>query len=87
MGKFQVTDIPLPADISTRVANQPDFYGSLIKETLNWAKLSTKVKGKTVYNNVSIGCLKGKRPWSITFTATTNGSNKETQTVNGSSKC
>jgi hypothetical protein len=86
-GKFQVTDIPLPADISTRVANQPNFYGSLIHEQLNWANVKTKVHGKTVSNNESVGCLKGKRPWSITYTATTNGSNKETQTVTGSAKC
>ncbi|HEY1508260.1 MAG TPA: hypothetical protein VGF93_04605 [Solirubrobacteraceae bacterium] len=86
-GKFQIVDIPLPADISTRVANQPNFYGSLIKETLNWSKISTKVKGKTVFNNVSVGCKSGKRPWSVTYTATTNGTSKETQTVNGSSKC
>ena len=86
-GKYQVTNIPLPADISTRVANQPNFYGSLIKETLNWGKVSVKVKGKTVFNNVSVGCLKGKRPWSITYTATTNGHDRQTSTVNGSAKC
>ncbi len=55
------------------VSNQKNFYGSLIKENLNWFKVTTKVKGKTVGNNESIGCLHGKRPWSITFTATTNG--------------
>ena len=86
-GKFQVTDVPLPADVSTRVANQPNFYGSLIHQTLTWAKLSTKVKGKNVLANESVGCLKGKRPWSITFTATTNGSNRFSNTVSGSSKC
>jgi hypothetical protein len=87
VGKFQVTDIPLPADISTRVANQPNFYGSLIKEQLNWAKVSTRVNGKTVFNNVSVACQGGKRPWSVTYTATTNGSDKEIQTVKGSSPC
>jgi hypothetical protein len=86
-GKYQVTDIPLPADISTRVAHQPGLYASLIHETLNWAKVSTKVKGKTVFNNQSVGCLKGKRPWTVTFTATTNGSDRQTSTVSGSSKC
>ncbi len=86
-GKYQVTNIPLPADISTRVANQPNFYGSLIHETLAWPKLKVKVKGKTYYNNVSVGCLKGKRPWTITFYSTTNGSNQSVQTVKGSSKC
>lgn len=86
-GKYQVTDIPLPADISTRVANQPNFYGSLIKETLVWAKLKTKVHGKTYFSNVSVGCLKGKRPWTVTYTSTTNGSNRSVQTISGSSKC
>jgi hypothetical protein len=86
-GKFQVTDIPLPKDISTEVANVPNLYGSLIKEQLTWFKVSTKVKGKTVFNNVSTGCKSGKRPWTVTYTATTNGSNKQVSTVSGSAKC
>jgi hypothetical protein len=86
-GKYQITNIPLPADISTRVANQPNFYGSLIHETLKWAKLKTKVKGKTVFNNVSVGCVKGKRPWTITYYSTTNGTNSFKQSVSGSWKC
>jgi hypothetical protein len=85
-GKYQVTDVPLPPDVSTKVANQPNFYGSLIKETLNWSKLTTRVHGKLVGNNVSIGCIKGKRPWSIAFTST-DGHSKETKTVKGSSPC
>jgi hypothetical protein len=85
-GKYMVTDVPLPPDVSTKVANQPNFYGSLIKETLNWAKVTTKVKGKTVGDQASVACLKGRRPWSVTFTAT-NGGTKETSTVKGSSKC
>jgi hypothetical protein len=86
-GKYQVTNIPLPPDISTRVANQPSFWASLIHETLNWPKVSVKVNGKKIYNTVSVGCLKGKRPWSITYTATTNGSDRQTSTVSGSAKC
>jgi hypothetical protein len=88
-GNFQVVNIPLPPDISTRVAFQPNFYGSLIHETLAWPKLklAKKVKGKTVYNNVSVGCVKGKRPWTVTYTSTTNGSNKSVQSISGSSKC
>jgi hypothetical protein len=86
-GKYQVTDVPLPPDVSTKVANHADFYGSLIHQTLNWLKVTTKVKGKTVANNESTGCLKGKRPYSITFTATTNGSNREVKTVKGAFKC
>ncbi len=64
-GKYMVTDVPLPPDVSTKVANQPNFYGSLIKESLNWAKVTTKVNGKTVGNQASVACLRGKRPWSI----------------------
>jgi hypothetical protein len=85
-GKYMVTDVPLPPDVSTKVANQPNFYGSLIKETLNWAKVTTKVGGKTVGNQASVACLKGKRPWSIAFTAT-DGVTRETSTVSGSSPC
>ncbi|HUO72414.1 MAG TPA: hypothetical protein VMU39_16725 [Solirubrobacteraceae bacterium] len=85
---YEIINVPLPADISTKVANHADFYGSLIKEQLNWFKVSTKVKGKTVYNNASIGCLKGKRPWSITYTATPDGGlTHETQTITGSAPC
>jgi hypothetical protein len=86
-GKFEVTNIPLPADISTQVAKQPNFYGSLIHEQLKWFKYSTRVKGKTVFNNQSVGCLHGKRPWSITYTSTTNGSDRSVSTVSGSAKC
>lgn len=85
-GKYQVVDIPLPADISTRVANQPNFYGSLIHETLVWSKLKTKVKGKTVYNNVSVGCQKGQRPWTYTYYST-DGTKNYQQSISGSSKC
>jgi hypothetical protein len=86
-GKFQVTDVPLPPVVSTKVAGQPNFYGSLVHETLNWIKVKTTKNGKTISNNVSVGCKNGKRPWSITFTSTPDGHTKHTQTVNGSSKC
>jgi hypothetical protein len=86
-GKYEVTDVPLPPDVSTRVADHANFYGSLIKQTLTWFKVSIKSHGKTVFNNVSTGCLHGKRPWSITFTATTNGHDRQVSTVKGSSKC
>jgi hypothetical protein len=87
-GGFQVTDIPLPADISTQVANVPGLYGSLVKEQLSWFKVSTKVKGKTVFNNVSTGCKSGKRPWSVTYTTLTPSTGAtETATVSGSAPC
>jgi hypothetical protein len=81
-GATAVIDVPLPPDISTKVAGQPGLYGSLIAETLTYAK---KVAGR-VYM-AGVGCKKGKRPWSITFTATDYGGGSETQTVRGSSKC
>jgi hypothetical protein len=82
-GKNAIVDVPLPADISTKVANQPNFYGSLITETLTFPK---KASGKAYM--VGVGCKNGKRPWSIQFTATKyNGGGNETQTVKGASKC
>jgi hypothetical protein len=86
-GKYQVTNIPLPPDVSTKVAGHANLYGSLVHEQLSWFKYSKTVKGKKVYSLSSIGCLHGKRPWSVTFTATTNGSDRQTGTVTGSSKC
>jgi hypothetical protein len=85
-GKNMVTDVPLPPFVSTAVAGHNDLYGSLIKEVLTFKKLTTKVKGKTVGINASIGCKGGKRPYSVSFTAKdTAGS--ETKVVKGSAKC
>ncbi len=86
-GKYQVTTVPLPPSTNTRVNGVTGFYGSLIKQTLQWLKVTTRVKGKTVGNNVSFGCLHGKRPWSVTYTATTNGHDRQVSTVKGSAKC
>jgi hypothetical protein len=86
VGKNMVSDVPLPPDVSTKVANQPNFYGSLIKEVLTYKNLTTKVHGKTVGLTQSIGCKNGKRPWTVQFTAV-SGSTKETKTVSGSAKC
>jgi len=82
-GGFATINVKLPPDISTKVANQPGLYGSLIKEVVNFAKKSA---GK-VYM-AGIGCKGNKRPWSITFTASDyNTGASETQTVSGSAKC
>ena len=85
VGKFLVVAVPLPPDISTNVAGL-GFYGSLIHQQLTFRKLTKKVHGKTVAYNASVSCLKGKRPWSITFQAN-NGGHTQTSTVKGSSKC
>ena len=46
------------------MAGQPNFYGSLITETINFPK---KVNGKGYMTGV--GCKNGKRPWSIQYKA------------------
>jgi hypothetical protein len=89
-GKNWVLNVPLPPDISNKVANQPGLYGSLITETLFPVSETTKVKGKSVGYMQSVGCKGHKRPFSITFTAQSypaNGGNSETQTVSGNAKC
>jgi hypothetical protein len=86
-GKNLVVDVPLPPFVSTKVANQTGVYGSLIGETLNWKKLTTRYRGKSVAYQASVGCKAGKRPWTIAYTATNGAGTKETKTVAGSSKC
>jgi hypothetical protein len=81
-GPNAVINVPLPPDISTKVANQPGLYSSLIAETVGFSK---SVAGKPYM--VGVGCQHGQRPWSITLTATLYNGAHETQTVNGSSKC
>jgi hypothetical protein len=87
-GKNMVINVPLPADVSTMVAGQPNFYGSLIKETLKTTTEKAKVHGKTVYSLESIGCKGNKRPWSVTFSAVpAAGQPAQNSTVSGFSKC
>jgi hypothetical protein len=82
-GGNAVINVPLPPDISTKVANQPGLYSSLIFEALNFGK---KVAGKVYMAGTK--CKGSSRPWSITFTAQKyNNGGPETQTVKGSSKC
>jgi hypothetical protein len=85
-GKNQVTDVPLPPGVSTAVAGHQGVYGSLIKQVLTFRKVTTKVKGKTVAFNSSVGCKGGKRPYSVSFTAKSRVGS-ETKTVKGSAKC
>jgi hypothetical protein len=87
-GKNLVTDVPLPPFVSTAVANQTGVYGSLTLETINWKKLTTKVKGKSVAFLSSVGCKAGKRPWTVAFSAVaTATSAPEVKTVTGAPKC
>jgi hypothetical protein len=85
-GANWVLNVPLPPDISTQVANTPGLYGSLISQTLIYAK-STKVKGKTLHYMDSVACKGKKRPYSLQFTAQDYNGGDETQTVKGTDKC
>jgi hypothetical protein len=89
-GKYLVTDVPVPRYVSFPA---PGLAGSLETEHLNWLKVTKTVKGKTVAASASVACLKGKRPYTTTFTAnlpdsTTGapGPNNVT-TVKGSAPC
>jgi hypothetical protein len=86
-GKNLVIDVPLPADISTKVAGHPNFYGSLITEVLTFPKSTKKAHGRTEGYMESVACSGHKRPYSIKFTATKYGGGTETQTVSGAAKC
>ena len=88
-GKYLVVDVPVPHYVSFPA---PGVAGSLESEHLNWLKTTAKVKGKTVAMSASVGCLKGKRPYTTTFTANlptatgAPGPNNVT-TVKGSAPC
>jgi hypothetical protein len=73
VGKTMVVDVSLPADISTSVANIPNYYGSLIQETLTYKKGFQS----------SIACKSGKRPYSVKYTA----KGVPTVTVKGTASC
>jgi hypothetical protein len=87
-GKWWIMNVPLPPDISNKVANTPGLYASLITEVLNPVSHTKKVNGKTRGYMESIACQSGKRPYSITFTAQDyNSSSTEKQTVSGKAPC
>lgn len=87
-GTTWTINVPLPPDISNKVANQPGLYGSLISETLNPVPESKKNGGKTRSYMESIACKSGKRAWSVTYTADDyNTGTPETQTVKGTAAC
>ena len=88
-GKYLVIDVPVPKYVSFPA---PGVAGSLETEHLTWLKLTKTVKGKTVAATASVACLKGKRPYTTTFTAnlpTSTGAPgpNNTATVTGSAPC
>lgn len=86
VGKTLVMDTPIPSYVSFPLAG---VEGSLTGETLAWKHLTKKLgNGKTAASITSTGCKKGKRPYSVTFTAETGpGGTPVTQTVSGTQKC
>jgi hypothetical protein len=85
VGKNLVQNTPIPPSVSFPI---PGIEGSLTSETLHWLKVTRKVKGKTVAYNTSVACKKGKRPYSVAFSAQSGpGAAPETQTVTGTQKC
>ncbi len=86
VGKNLVQDTPIPAYVSFPI---PGVEGSLTSETLHYLKVTRKAKGKTVAYNSSVACKKGKRPYSVTFTAESapTGGTVESGTVTGTQKC
>jgi len=89
-GKYLVVDVPVPKYVSFPA---PGLAGSLESEHLNWLKVTKTVKGKTVAASASVACLKGKRPYTTTFTAnlpdptTGNPGPNNVTTVKGSAPC
>jgi len=69
-GKWMLLDIKVPTFV-TYPLGPTAVDGSLLTLNLNWFKMSNK--GKNVAYLQSVGCLNGKRPSSITFTASFNG--------------
>lgn len=85
VGKTLVMDLPVPAYVSFPLTG---VEGSLTGENLHFLKATTKVKGKTVDAIASVACKKGKRPYSVTFTAESGpGGQMQSGTVSGTSKC
>ena len=60
-GKWFVSDVPVPSYIDYPLQG---LVGSLQNEYLDFTSQTRKLHGKTVVSQASIGCLKGKRPYS-----------------------
>jgi hypothetical protein len=89
VGKYLVTDVPVPGYVSFPLGASGGVAGSLETEHLQWLKVSKKVHGKTVSAIASVGCQGHKRPYSMTFTSTLPpaGPAKEVDTVSKSAPC
>jgi hypothetical protein len=88
-GKYLVTNVPEPADVSYNAGNI-GLFGSLESEVLHFKKMTVK-KGKKTYPYMeSIGCTKRSRPFTVTYSATQSNSGAPTEavgTVKGRAGC
>lgn len=86
VGKFAVTDVPVPHYINFPT---PGEAGSLSSEHLKFISRTKKVHGKTVASIASVGCQGKKRPYSVVITSNlpTAGPGTETDTVPGTAPC
>jgi len=85
-GKNLVFDTPVPSTVNRPAGGA--LAGSLETEHLVWVKSGKTTKGKKVNILTSVGCQKGKRPWSVKFTATLPTNNTtESKTVSSKAPC
>jgi hypothetical protein len=88
-GKYMVTNVPEPADVSYNAGNI-NLYGSLETEVLHFKKMTVTKGGKAYPFIESTGCSHGARPYTVSYTATQSNSGSPTEaagTVKGSAKC
>jgi hypothetical protein len=89
-GRTLVTNVPEPADVSYDAGNI-NLFGSLQTETLTFNRITVRHGGKLIPFFASIGCQKGVRPFSVTYTATTSNSpspaNESKGEVKGTHRC
>lgn len=88
-GKYLVTNVPEPPDVSYNAGNI-GLFGSLQSEVLHFKKMTVKKHGKVYPYIESIGCSKHARPYSAAFTATESNTGSPTlgqATVKGAAKC
>ncbi len=85
-GKYFVSNVNIPNYINYPL---PGLAGSLQYEQLVFTTQSERRHGKTIISQAAVGCLKGKRPYSIT-TATTGGvagPGNHKSTISSSARC
>ncbi|MFZ0092008.1 MAG: hypothetical protein WAL63_21095 [Solirubrobacteraceae bacterium] len=85
-GGYLITDVPSPNYITHPL---PGLVGSLETEHLVFSSQTAKVRGTKVYSQSSVGCLKGKRPYSVssTWNLPTSGPALHVSTFSGSAAC